>query len=238
MKNAVYAQTGESLISLMMGLLLSVVVALAMLSMFKVASRYAGRAGQDAAADAQLTSAMLRAGIAAQDAGFNLPTPTLGTHLRVIAGANLSGSYVLSGTYTAAGSGNALVWAMNTTGTPRCAGLYFKDTSDGVGGLYHLGPVDCASGNVSAWNTLVWNTAARPPQRWADRPANQSAAGSSTGAYDQTKITFATASTACRPFGLDASATSAALVLTISSTNRSGAPVREQQCLFNFKASP
>ena len=44
-------QRGESLISLMLGLLLSTVVALAMLSMFKVSARYGGQAGQDAAAD-------------------------------------------------------------------------------------------------------------------------------------------------------------------------------------------
>lgn len=230
------SQGGESLVSLMVGLLISAVVALAMLSMFKVASRSGGRAGQDAAADGQLISALLRAGTAAQDAGFGISTPTLGTHLRVISGASLSSSYVLSGTYTVGGSGNAVVWSMNTTGTSQCAGLYFKDTDEGAGGLYYLGPVACATGDVSTWSTLVWNTTALPPQRWADRPGNQSSGSSVTGAYDQTKIAFATASTACKPFGLDGSTSSANLVFTISSTNRSGAPLSEQQCLFNFKS--
>jgi Tfp pilus assembly protein PilW len=239
MRNLKATQAGESLISLMVGFLISAIAALAILSMFKVSSRYGGTAGQDAAADAQLSSALLRTGLAVQDAGFNITAAALGTHLIVISGADLdSASYQLSGTYLATGSGNALIWAMNTTGTTQCAGLYFKDTSGGQGGLYYLGPVSCSSGDVSAWNTLTWNTTSKPPQRWADRPASQTGAGNSTGAYDRTKITFdavSTTSTTCKPFGLDGGSKSGKVVLTVSSTNRSGAPVSEQHCLFNFK---
>lgn len=216
---------GESLISLMIGLLISVAVALAMLSMFKVASRYGGQAGQDAAADAQLTSALLRSGMAAQDAGFGVTTPTLGTHLKVIAGATLTGS-ALSGTAASnTGTGNVVVWAMNTTGTAQCAGLYFKDASDGTGGLYYLGPVGCSAGDVSSWNTTAWTSA-----RWADRPANQS-----TDAYSQTAISFTLASASCKPFGLDGSSRTGTVMLTISGSSRSAQNLSEKQCLFNFK---
>jgi len=218
------APKGESLISLMVGLLISVVVALAMLSMFKVTSRYGGQAGQDAAADAQLTSALLRAGLAAQDAGFGIATPTLGTHLKVIAAATLTGS-ALSGTAAnSTGSGNGVVWAMTTNGSTQCAGLYFKDASDGSGGLYYLGPVACSAGDVSGWNTMTWTSA-----RWADRPANQSA-----DAYSQTAIGFTLASASCKPFGLDGSS-SGTVMLTVSGTNRSAQILAEKQCLFNFK---
>jgi hypothetical protein len=216
---------GESLISLMIGLLISVVVALAMLSMFKVASRYGGQAGQDAAADAQLTSALLRSGIAAQDAGFGITTPTLGSHLKVIAGATLTGS-TLSGTAASGtGTGNVVVWAMNTTGTSQCAGLYFKNVNDGTGGLYYLGPVACSTGDVSGWNTLTWTSV-----RWADRPANQS-----TDAYSQTTISFSADSASCKPFGLDGSSSVGTVMLTISGNSRSAQNLTEKQCLFNFK---
>lgn len=221
----------------MVGFLISAIAALAMLAMFKVSSRYGGTAGQDAAADAQLSSALLRTGLAVQDAGFNIASAASGTHLRVISNADLNlTSYELSGTDTAVGSGNAVVWAMNTTGTPQCAGLYFRDTSGGQGGLYYLGPVTCASGDVSAWRSLTWNTTAKPPQRWADRPDYQSSAGNPTGAYNLTKITFDAASTNCKPFGLDGGSKSGSVVLTVSSTNRSGAPLSEKHCLFNFKS--
>jgi Tfp pilus assembly protein PilW len=213
-------QSGESLISLMIGLLISVVVALAMLSMFKVASRNGGQAGQDAAADAQLTSALLRAGIAAQDAGFGIATPTLGTQLKVIASATLTGA-TLSGTAASStGAGNVVIWAMKTGSVNQCAGLYFKDASDGTGGLYYLGPVACSTGDLSSWNTMSWTSA-----RWADRPANQS-----TDAY----ISFTLDSASCKPFGLDGSSIGA-VMLTISGKSRSDQDLAEKQCLFNFK---
>ena len=237
MRNLKATQAGESLISLMVGFLISAIAALAILSMFKVSSRYGGTAGQDAAADAQLSSALLRTGLAVQDAGFNISSAAVGAQLIVISGANLDASYKLTGSGSAIGSGNALVWAMNTTGTYQCAGLYFRDTTDGEGGLYYLGPVGCSSGDVSDWGNLVWTSASNPPQRWADRPGSQSSTGTSTGAYNQTKITFDAASTSCKPFGLDGGGKSGSVVLTVSSTNRSGAPVSEKHCLFNFKSS-
>ena len=217
-------QRGESLISLMLGLLLSTVVALAMLSMFKVSARYGGQAGQDAAADAQLTAALLRAGLAVQDAGYGIASASLDTQLVVLSGAALNGRALSGSTVATGSSGNAVLWAMNTTGTAQCAGLLFKATNGGGGGLFFLGPVACSAGSVSGWSSLSWTAT-----RWADRPANQAAA-----AYNQTAISFSVASTACKPFGLTAS--SGNVLWTLSSTNRSGAPLAEQQCLFNFKS--
>jgi len=192
--------------------------------MFKVSTRYGGQAGQDAVADAQITAALLRAGLAVQDAGFGIASASLGTQLVVLSGAALNGT-LLTGTTVATGSsGNAVLWAMNT-GTAQCAGLLFDASTSGTGGLYYLGPLTCSAGSVSSWGSLAWNAT-----RWADRPANQAAV-----AYNQTAITFSVASTACKPFGLTAS--SGNVVWTLASTNRSGAPLTEQQCLFNFKAS-
>ena len=224
MRHGARRQSGESLVSLMVGLLVSMVVALAMMSMFKVSNRFTSQAGQDAAADAQVTSALLRAGIATHDAGFGIAGSVLGTQLKVLSGAALSGS-TLSGSVAATGaSGNALVWAMQTGASAQCAGLLYQDGSGGAGGLYYLGPVSCSGGNVSGWNALAWTSTL-----WAERPANQASA-----AYNQTKISFSAAAGACKPFGL--TATSGKVLITIASTSRSGAALNEQQCLFNFKA--
>ena len=219
-------QGGESLISLMVGLVLSMVVALAMLSMFKVSARYGGQAGQDAAADAQLAAALLRAGLAVQDAGYGIASASLDTQLVVLSGAALNGSVLSGSTVSAGSSGNAVLWAMNTTetsGSENCAGLLFLNSSGGSGGLYYLGPVACSGGSVSGWASLGWSST-----RWADRPANQDAA-----AYDQTAMSFSVASTSCKPFGV--TSRSGAVAFTIASTNRSGAAVQDKHCLFNFK---
>lgn len=208
----------------MVGLVLSMVVALAMLSMFKVSVRYGGLAGQDAAADAQLTAALLRAGLAVQDAGYGIASASLDTQLVVLSGAALNDTALSGSTVATGASGNAVLWAMNTTGTAQCAGLLFNAANGGGGGLFFLGPVACSTGSVSEWSSLSWTST-----RWADRPANQA-----SNAYHQTAISFSVASTACKPFGVTAS--SGNVVWTLSSTNRSGAPLAEQQCLFNFKA--
>jgi hypothetical protein len=224
MRHGARRQSGESLVSLMVGLLVSMLVALAMVSMFKVSNRFTSQAGQDAAADAQVTSALLRAGIATQDAGFGLADAAFGVQLKVLADAALAGS-TLSGSAVANGSsGNAVLWAMQTGANPQCAGLLYQDASNGTGGLYYLGPVACSSGNVSGWSALAWTSTP-----WVERPASQASA-----AYNQTKISFSAVSSACKPFGLTAN--SGKLLITIASTNRSGAAITEQQCLFNFKA--
>ncbi len=216
-------QTGETLVSLMVGLLLSIIVALAMVSLYKVTTTTTTLASQDAAADTQLTAALLRAGMASQDAGFGIAGATVGAQVKVIAAAALS-NQSLSGTVAAAqASGNALLWATQTGAVAQCAGLLYQDANDGSGGLYYLGPVNCSSGNLSAWSTLAWTSTL-----WAERPANQA-----TRAYLQTKISFSMANASCKPYGLTAAV--GKVLLTIASTSRSGAPLREQQCLFNFK---
>ena len=224
MRHGAGRQSGESLVSLMVGLLVSSVVALAMMSMFKVSNRFTSQAARDATADAQVTSALLRAGIATQDAGFGIAGAVFGAQLIVLADAALSGG-TLNGSVAATGaSGNAVLWALQTGAAAQCAGLLYQDASDGSGGLYFLGPVACSGGNVSGWSALAWTSTP-----WAERPANQGSA-----VYNQTKISFSAAASACKPFGLTTN--SGKVLLTIASTNRSGAALYEQQCLFNFKA--
>ena len=221
------SQTGEALISLMVGLLVAVVVALALMSTFKVSSRYSTMAGQDATADAQVSYALIRAGMVAQEAGYGMATAAIGTHITALSDASLTGAggATLAGNLAAAGTtgNNAVVWVLKGGNSVQCAGLLFNNATDGSGGLYHLGPVDCTdASNIANLTGLTWTSV-----RWVDRPANQS-----PNAYNQTQISFSLASQTCTPFGLTSS--TGKVMLTASTTNRSGAALQERNCLLNF----
>ena len=220
-------QTGETLVSLMLGMLVAIVVALALVSTFKVTSRSSTMAGQDATADAQASYALIRAGMAAQEAGYGLATAAIGEHITALSNASLTGAdgATLGGNLAAAGTtgNNAVVWVVKAGNTVQCAGLLFNNATDGSGGLYYLGPVDCTdTSNIANLTGLTWSSA-----RWVDRPANQSA-----NAYNQTQISFGVASQTCTPFGLTSS--TGKVMLTVSTTNRSGAALQERNCLLNF----
>jgi hypothetical protein len=218
-------QTGETLISLMVGMLLSMVVALALVSLFKSSSRTSAQSGQDAAADAQTSLALIRSGTAVQSAGYGIAGAALGKQVLVVQSATLVDG-VLGGSAASAGAkGAAVVWSYQPSpGTVQCAGLYFKNSEGG--GLYYLGPVSCTSDISTSWNKLNWSNST---VLWAERPANQASA-----AYNQTAISFAYNSpTTCQPYGM--TKTSGTAQLNISTTNRSGAALTETVCLLNIK---
>jgi Tfp pilus assembly protein PilW len=218
-------QAGETLVSLMVGMLLSVVVALALVSLFKVASRTSAQSGQDAAADAQTSLGLIRASTAVQSAGFGIAGAAVGKQLLVLRSATLA-SGVLGGSLASAGDpGAAVVWSFQPSpGTVQCAALYFNNSEGG--GLYSLGPIGCAANIASTWNSLDWSGSTA---LWAERPARQASA-----AYAQTAISFAyTSPTTCQPYGL--TQTSGTAQLQISTTNRSGAALAETVCLLNIQ---
>ena len=221
------SQRGETLVSLMLGMLVAMVVALALVSTYKVTSRHSTMAGQDATADAQVSYALIRAGMAAQEAGYGLATAAIGKHITALSNASLTGvgGATLGGNLAGAGTtgNNAVVWVLKGSNAVQCAGLLFNNATDGSGGLYYLGPVNCTdASNIGNLTGLTWSSS-----RWVDRPANQSEA-----AYNQTQISFGVASQTCAPFGLTTS--TGKVMFTVSTTNRSGATLQEQNCLLNF----
>ena len=223
-------QRGITLISLMTGLVISMVLVLATLMLFQRMVRATTAARIDAQADAQRTAAFLSASIAAQEAGYGIDAAQAGTHLVVLTNAALDGS-TLSGTSVSLGAtGNAVVWAENATGAtgdPRCSALLAPSPSD-KGGLRKLGPVTCA--NAAAFSDLAWTTALplmdAPTTPVADPPTAPLVA-----------ITWRAA--ACTPFGIAAgTGADEKVLLTLTADNSNGVQLKTSQCLVNVSASP
>ena len=151
MKSRWQAQRGVTLISLLIGITISMIAMVAMMMVFKNVASAALEARESSTAEGRYTSAASTGSILMQEAGYGISDPQLGTHLVVIAGASLNDNR-LSGS-AAAGSikaGNAVVWAVQSGVTLRCAGLYAPP----AGGLRSLPAVDCTG--AGTWNTLIW----------------------------------------------------------------------------------
>ena len=207
-------QRGITLISLMTGLAISMVLVLATLMLFQRMVRASTAARMDAQADAQRSAAFLSAGIAVQEAGYGIDAAQADTHLVVLTGAALAGS-ALSGTPAAQGViGNAVVWAENATGTPRCSALLAPSGSD-QGSLLKLGPVACA--DAAAFASLAWIAL----------PLSEAPAA---------PVAISWQAAACSPFGITAGTGANKVLLTLSADNSNGVALETSQCLANVSA--
>ncbi|KFE43901.1 PilW family protein [Pseudomonas syringae] len=150
-------QQGFNLVSLMIGMTLSMVSILAMLSLYKNIIGISILSIKDAKQDGQIATGLLIAQRELLNAGFRIDPVALPVTSRVLLlnGASLSNG-TLTGTTqtigTAATIGNAMVWIYKTTSTATatCAGLLVHD-----GVLSRLlGPAGCTQ--VSQWNSTIW----------------------------------------------------------------------------------
>ncbi len=206
---------GFTLVSLLVGLMLSMLVTLGMLGMFKVTARDTAAARRDASHDDQLVSGVMRVQTSVQDAGFGIPAAAYGAQLVVLAHASLDGGALAGTPAVAGGRGNAVVWASARAGTVQCAGVLAEADASGGGVLRHLAPVDCGSAADHA--TLAWTAST-----WADVPA--------TGAA----LAFTAEAGPCVPYGQAGLAS--ALRLTVSGSLSTGSPFDDRQCLLNFRS--
>lgn len=86
-KSSFYAtQRGMTLISLMVGLLLSMISILAGMVLYKNLVQVSVESRTDAAQDGQLASAMLSLQLELQSAGYGITSDEAGTHLQLVAG--------------------------------------------------------------------------------------------------------------------------------------------------------
>ncbi len=214
-------QRGTTLISLMIGLAISMIVVLATMMLFQRTSRVTGEARRDAQADAQRSAAFLAANMALQEAGYGINAAQTGTHLVVLRGAKLAGT-ALTGTPVAVGAtdGIAVVWAENTTGTTRCSGLLALNGNEPAG-LRKLGPATCT--DASNFAVVAW----------------------SSQALSKTPVTFKWEAASCSSFGIapitpastpasGAGAGTQQVLLTLSSANSNGVTLQASQCLTNI----
>ena len=216
-------QRGTTLISLMIGLAISMIVVLATMMLFQRTSRVTGEARRDAQADAQRSAAFLAANMALQEAGYGINAAQTGTHLVVLTDAQLTGT-ALTGTPAAAdANGTAVVWkenAMGGTDTTRCSGLLASNGNEPAG-LRKLGPATCT--DASNFAAVEW----------------------SSQALSKTPVTFKWEAASCSSFGIapitpastpasGAGAGTQQVLLTLSSANSNGVTLQTSQCLTNI----
>ncbi|GAB7531628.1 hypothetical protein PS3A_40420 [Pseudomonas sp. 3A(2025)] len=149
-------QRGFNLISLMVGITLSLISVLAMLSLYKNMVGISVQSIQDSRQDGQIAAALLTAQQELRNAGFWITvTSTLDTRLKLLYNATLTNGTLsgtartLSGTET---SGNAMVWIYQTSSsaTATCAGLLVQS-----GKLVRLqGASSCTT--LAQWNSTTW----------------------------------------------------------------------------------
>ena len=206
-------QRGVSLISLMIGLVISMLGILAMLAVYKTTVKQAAFAGQGATTDGQRMAALFSAQTLLQEAGYGVDKAAYGTDLVVISAATLNGGS-LGGTAQTAlpATGTAVVWGSKTATTYMCQGLYATAT----GGFVRLPAVACTA--ATEWNTLKWS----PVDLVADTKAEQ---GFSV------QVQKSSAAAGCKTFGITGGG---ALLAVLNTTNSTSLAATGTTCLTNF----
>ena len=164
-------QLGFTLIELMIGMTISLISVLAMLSLYKTSANITAASKLGANIDGQIAAGLLAADRFMQGAGYKggdstASSASYNSDLVLITGAALTGS-TLSGTaYTATPTtiptaGNALVWLYNASGTYQLQGLYAAPSSAG-GGLYMLTATVAGSppslSTSTTWSGATWTS--------------------------------------------------------------------------------
>ncbi|MCX7207476.1 MAG: hypothetical protein NT086_16140 [Proteobacteria bacterium] len=209
---SIKSQSGVSLISMLVGITISLITALAMLTLFRHSIRITADTTQISKQDAERTSAMTIAPILLQDAGFGINNASVSDNIIALKGATFSAASKLSGTVTASGeTANALVWRRNLGTNFECSALFAAPDK----GLMLLGPINCTG--LTAWSTASWASA---------KPL------ASLGTFN-----FVLSNTAgtCSQFGY---ASPGKATVTIQSNNAIGQLVSSQSCLSNLVVSP
>ncbi|MCY1267957.1 hypothetical protein D9M68_216890 [compost metagenome] len=213
-------QSGISLISLMLGLLLSTLSILAMLGLYRNLVQAAVVATQDANQDGQLAAGLLTAQLELQSAGFGIDGNTP---------ANLQKTDIaLDGA-----SQPALLWRYRDSLGHQCRGLVDRGASDAASGkavrlLSLLQADNCSAGaSLAGMNWTVRHDLARQLV-----PAAQQAA-------PQPLVSFALASVDCAPYGFGERARHPQVTLSAQSSSQlAGAsgiqPLSYSLCLSNI----
>ena len=129
-RHAVRRQSGQTLISMMVGLVISLITIAAMLVLYKTMITVSADASRSALRDGQVSAGLLAAQMDLQTAGFGVdPTASVDDRLLI------------------SDSGKQIAWRYNEGGTLRCAGLRVEATGPiPPAGLYRLPAKDCGTG--------------------------------------------------------------------------------------------
>jgi hypothetical protein len=201
---------------MMVGVTISMIAILAMMTVYKTTLRVSGEARRGAATDGQRLAALFAAQSLLQEAGFGIASAAYGTDMVVLSGAVLEPtSKKLSGTAVGSlpASGNAIVWGTQTDGSNyMCNGLYAPTD----GGLIRLPAIACTGATAAASVAgVAWNKTVLVDDKTAGRSI---------------LIRVKTAAP-CQPFGIGGSGNMQAVLETQNST---GASAVASTCLANF----
>ncbi|HSC69509.1 MAG TPA: hypothetical protein VLC79_17585 [Cellvibrio sp.] len=208
-------QGGMSLVSLMVGLLLSMIGILAAMTLYKNLVHASVEARADAAQDGQLASAMLSLQLELQSAGYGIAKTDPGTHLQLVAGPPRT----LYWRYRSAAGSNEFV----------CRGFRIEDKDNNTRRelqLLSLPTASCnASGNLSS--LLGWSSNVIAEFR-------TSAAAPNLPAIDITNSVQT-----CFPYGMGESANHQMVIITADNAARrvaanAGTTMPNAALVYNF----
>lgn len=212
-----FRQRGVTLISLMIGLLISMIALLGMMSLYSTVVQSTTQSTRDARIAGERSAALLLASRQLLGAGFGIEAFTRARDLLLSAGASLdedSGS-LSGGTSVTIGEGNTLVWrwVAQPSGVSWCSGLHAPSSSE-QGGLYMLQPQAC--NNVT------------DPESWEVRPL---LIDHSDGAGESIPITITIDEGECSVFGI---AEGGQVSVSLRTEDHSSNEITSTTCLINF----
>ncbi|MCO8165719.1 hypothetical protein NJC38_26650 [Pseudomonas sp. 21LCFQ010] len=232
-------QRGFNLISLMIGMTLSLISILAMLALYKNMVGISVRSIQDAQQDGQVSAGLLTAQLEMRNAGFGMDLP-ISNSIVLLKDAKLTGGTITSETpYDPpnANKGNALLWASKTSASPanvaNCAGLMVQG-----GQLLHLKSAGTCTDIHSDWRTLTWSSTilVKAPEQ----PSDDNNYGNV-----QPSGFFKTESSKCWPYGKYSESTlpdrlKVIMTASISAKDSTGSAIQStsEVCLPNLPAPP
>ncbi len=210
LSRSIKSQSGISLISLMVGVTISLITAVAMLTMFRHSIRITANTTAMSKQDGERSSAMTIAPMLLQDAGFGINNAAVGTNIVALSGATLAGTTLGGTPVTSGANANAVVWRHQTAATLQCSALLAIPEK----GLSLLGPITCAA--LTDWSTASWTT----------QPL------ASLGTFN---FVLRVTPTPCTQYGY---ASNGRATVQISSNNANDVPINSLSCLSNLTVTP
>lgn len=210
-----HQQRGISLISLLIGLLVSTVVIIGMMMIFRNTIQTTVPSSESARSEGERVSALLAAHMMLQDAGFGT-NGVQAEHLAELSAAAFSGT-----TLSATGSGTAVVWRKSIGTTHICEGLY----ADASGELLRLSSSNCGSTGINLASI-----------NWTSTPLVREARLREADDVDRV-LEISIVPQSCSPFGVSTSITGVVVARLTYSVNvgGTGQEIESTTCLVNFQ---
>lgn len=209
-------QKGVSLISLLVGLLVSSIVLLGMMVVFRNTIQIVVPASEVARAEGERIAALFASHAMLLEAGFGMdPKAQQGPHFGVFKDASLNGGSITGTLISDGEEGNAVLWTKIVEGDEFCEGLY----ADEDGGLWRVTEENCndISGGVEGdARRLV------EPPRIVDEDLDSLAIRITRAAYP------------CSPYGIG-DAIMGGIAVTLTMPNATGQVVESTTCMVNIE---